>query len=87
MNTGSVITGITQGTTPCSNFEYSVPLTEVIVLGTMAIRTGKTVEWDPKAMKVTNDNPGAAALVDVPARKGWRVEDLTKASAGQFVKV
>jgi len=80
------IEGITTGTTPCSNFNYAVPLTEVIVLGTMAIRTGKTIEWDAKAMKVTNDNPGATALVNVPAKEGWRVEDLTKASAGKFIK-
>jgi predicted dehydrogenase len=80
------VEGITEGTTPCSNFDYAVPLTEVIVLGTMAIRTGKTIEWDPKAVKVTNDNPEAQALVNVPARDGWRTEDLTKAAAGKFVK-
>lgn len=31
-------------------------------------------------------NPKAQALVDVPAREGWRGEDLTKAGAGEFVK-
>lgn len=80
------LNGIKTGTTPCSNFEYAVPLTEVIVLGTLAIRTGKTVEWDADAMKVTNDNPEAAALVNLPAREGWRVEDLTPAVADRYVR-
>ncbi len=80
------INGVKTGSTPCSNFNYSAPLTEVIVLGTMAIRTGKAIEWDSKAMKVTNDNPEAARLVDVPARAGWRKEDLTKTNAGKYIK-
>ncbi|MCG8509716.1 MAG: Gfo/Idh/MocA family oxidoreductase, partial [Rhodospirillales bacterium] len=68
-----------------SDFNYSAPLTEVIVLGTMAIRTGKAVTWDPKGMKVT-DNPEANKLVNPPAREGWRVEDLTPDKAGKYVK-
>ena len=91
------VEGITKGTTPCSNFDYAVPLTEVIVLGTMAIRTGKTIEWDPEAMKVTNDNPGAQALVNVrvsrkprllgikPVREVTRETERTLADRGRVL--
>jgi hypothetical protein len=58
-----------------SDFSYSAPLTEVILLGTLAIRTGKGLEWDAKNMKVKG-NDAAAALVDVEAREGWRAKDL-----------
>jgi predicted dehydrogenase len=38
------IDGLKNGTTPCSNFDYSARLTEVVLLGTLAIRTGKPIE-------------------------------------------
>ena len=34
------------GTPACSNFEYGARLTEFILLGTLALRTGKVVKWD-----------------------------------------
>jgi predicted dehydrogenase len=37
-----------------ANFEYSAPLTEVVLLGNLAVRTGKRIEWDAKAMRCTN---------------------------------
>lgn len=37
-----------------SNFEYSGKLTEIVVLGNLAIRSGKRIEYDAKAMRVTN---------------------------------
>ena len=80
------VNGLNTGEQPCSNFNYAAPLTEVIVLGTMAIRTGQSVVWDPMKMKITNDNSEAAKLVDVKARKGWRAQDLTAKTAGKFVK-
>ncbi|MCX7045615.1 MAG: Gfo/Idh/MocA family oxidoreductase [Candidatus Sumerlaeota bacterium] len=55
-----------------SNFDYSGLLTEMVLLGNLAIRTGKSVEWDPKAMKVTNV-PEANAFVKQEFRKGWEV--------------
>jgi hypothetical protein len=60
------------GPMPGSNFEYSVPLSEMVLLGVVAVRTGKRLEWDGKAGRVTND----AALNDyikVTARDGWKV--------------
>ena len=54
-----------------SNFEYSVPLSEMVLLGVLAMRTGKRIEWDGKAGRVTND-PGLNRLVDISARSGWK---------------
>ena len=42
------------GPLPGSNFEYSVPLTEMVLLGNLAIRSGKKIEWDSERRKVTN---------------------------------
>jgi len=59
----------------CSDFSYSAPLAEVIVLGTLAIRTGKALDWDAKTQTIKG-NDEAKALFEIPARKGWRPEDL-----------
>jgi predicted dehydrogenase len=54
-----------------SNFDYASPLTETVLLGTIAIRVpGETLKWDAAAMKVTN-SPAANALLTKPYRKGW----------------
>jgi predicted dehydrogenase len=69
------IESIKNGTKACSDFSYSGPLTETILLGSLAIRTGKGFAWDASKMEIT-DNPAAAALIKIEARKGWRPEDL-----------
>jgi len=51
-----------------SSFEYSAKLTEMILLGVLAQRAGKPVEWD--GSRITND-PSLNALLRAPARKGW----------------
>ena len=55
-----------------SNFDYSGPLTEMVVLGNLAIRTGKKMEWDAAHMRVTNV-PEANQYVRTEYRKGWGV--------------
>ena len=60
-----------EGPTPGSNFEYAEGLTELILLGAIAIRTGKSIEWDPETMRITN-NPELNAFVALEAREGWR---------------
>ncbi len=66
---------IRNGTKACSDFSYAVPLTETILLGTLGIRTGQTVTWDAKTMKIS-DNEAASTLINPEARKGWRIDDL-----------
>jgi hypothetical protein len=58
----------------CSNFDYSGPLSEVVVMGNLAIRTGKPIEWDGENMKVTNNVPEADQLVNTPYRQGWKLK-------------
>ena len=61
-----------KGPMPGSNFEYSVPLSEMVLLGVVAVRTGKRIEWDAKKGKITND-PTLNRYIDVTARDGWKV--------------
>ena len=55
---------------PGSNFDYAAPLTEMVLLGALAQRSGKTIEWDAENMKVTNFEP-ANQFVKREYRKGW----------------
>ncbi|WOO40912.1 Gfo/Idh/MocA family oxidoreductase [Rubellicoccus peritrichatus] len=68
--------GITDGTTPCSNFEVSTKLNEMILLGVLAQRAGHSIAWDEANMNV----PGHSELNSIikqPVREGWSYgEDL-----------
>ncbi|RIK73544.1 MAG: oxidoreductase [Planctomycetota bacterium] len=57
-----------------SNFAYAGPFTEVVLLGNVAYRTGKTIEYDPEKMLVTNDK-AANDLLRKAYRKGWEVSE------------
>jgi len=60
-----------QGGEPAaSNFDYSGPLTEIVLLGNIAIRTKKTFTWKIKDLKAVNC-PEADALAKREPRKGW----------------
>ena len=69
------VESIRNGKKSCSDFSYSAPLTEAILLGTLAIRTGKTVKWNAEKLEII-DNPEAAKLINPEAREGWRPKDL-----------
>ena len=55
---------------PGSSFEYAAPLTEVVLLGAMAQRSGRTIEWDAEAMNVKGE-PQMDAWIKEPTREGW----------------
>jgi hypothetical protein len=57
-----------------SNFEYSVPFTETVCLGTMAILVGKKFTWDAAAMKTSL--PEADALLYPTYRPGWNPKEV-----------
>jgi predicted dehydrogenase len=59
----------TNGATTC-NFDYSGNLTESNLLGNVAYRTGKKLEWDAVALKATHC-PEADALIKPEYRNGW----------------
>ena len=55
-----------------SNFEYSVPLTEMVLLGNVALRSSRKIEWDAENLKARG-NPEADQLIRSEPRKGWGV--------------
>ena len=63
-----------KGGTPASaNFEYSARLTELILLGIVALRTGKKLSWDASSMKFRGA-PEADAMVKENYRKSWEID-------------
>jgi predicted dehydrogenase len=66
---------IKNGETPGASFEYAVPLTEMVLMGNLAIRSGQRVDWDGATMKVTNV-PEANAFIKRDYRKGWEPKEL-----------
>jgi predicted dehydrogenase len=60
-----------KGGTPASgNFEYGAALTEVGLLGLVAMRLKRKVYWDAKAMKAVNDTEADPYLKET-YRAGW----------------
>ena len=59
----------TNGTTTC-NFDYSGALTESVLLGVVAYRSGQDLQWDSANLRVTNA-PTAQALIHTEYRQGW----------------
>ena len=53
-----------------SNFDYAGLLTETILLGNVAMRAGKKLEWDGENMKFTNASD-AEKFLHFEYRKGW----------------
>src|SRR4051812_19166462 len=65
------IEAIRTGRQAGSNFDYGGPLTEVALLGLIAIRfPGQTLRWEEKAMRFT-DNKAASAHLHASYRRGW----------------
>ena len=58
------------GSQPFSNFGVAAYLTEIILLGCVALRVGKKLEWDGPGMKALNA-PEAAQFVKREYRKPW----------------
>ncbi|MFP6618592.1 MAG: Gfo/Idh/MocA family oxidoreductase [Pirellulaceae bacterium] len=66
------ITACKGGKPALSNFDYAGPMTESILLGNVALRTGATIHWDAKSMKITN-LPGANQYIQHHYRAGWKL--------------
>ena len=59
------------GPKPVSNFEYSGPLTEIVLLGVLALSLpGERLEWDSLNLKVKNQEK-ANQFLQTEYRKGW----------------
>lgn len=60
-----------QGTPTASHFGFAGPLTEAVLLGSIAIRSdGEKLLWDSANLKVIN-SAEATALLHYPYRQGW----------------
>jgi hypothetical protein len=61
----------TGGPTTC-NFDYAGALTETGLLGNVAYRVGKKIEWDPKNLRAKNC-PEAEQFIQHHYRAGWKI--------------
>ena len=66
------IRAIQGGTAPLSNFDYASVLTEAMLLGNVAIRAGKPIEYDGQKGVITN-HADAVQLIAPPPRAGWEL--------------
>jgi hypothetical protein len=57
---------------PLSNFAYASVLTEALLVGNLALRTGGTVEWDAQTMSA--GNRGADPFIRPAFRSGWSID-------------
>jgi len=68
---GDWIRACKDGVPACSNFEYSGPLTEMVLLGVIAIRLkDQVLSWDSENLRFTNSEE-ANALLHIDYREGW----------------
>lgn len=59
------------GPRPVSNFDYAGPLTEVVLLGVLALYApGRRLEWDSERLRVSNA-PELDRFIRPEFRKGW----------------
>jgi hypothetical protein len=57
---------------PGGNFEFSGMVTETLLLGNLAIRTGQRLDWDRTNLRVPNSE-AAQKMVAPERRKGWEL--------------
>ena len=61
------------GEPSCSNFGVAGPMTEWILLGTIALRVEGRLEWDSSKMRITN-NAEANKYIRPFVKKGWTLK-------------
>jgi predicted dehydrogenase len=57
--------------TPLCNFDYAGPLTEAVLLGCVAFRSGKKIAWDPA--QLSTGDAAADAFLKREYRAGWKL--------------
>ena len=60
------------GSPTTCNFDYSGALTEAVLLGNVAFRTGEKLQWDSKNLRATNSRD-AERYIQHHYRKGWKL--------------
>jgi predicted dehydrogenase len=61
------------GSATACHFDYSGPITEAVLLGNVAFRSGNRIEWDAAELKITNA-PQANQWLRREYREGWTLE-------------
>ncbi len=69
----SAMTG--EGKTSCP-FSYSGPLTETVLLGNVAFRSGETIHWDSENLKAKGSK-SADRFLREDYRPGWEIDGLS----------
>jgi hypothetical protein len=67
------IEAIKEGKQSTTDFSYASALTEMMLLGNVAIRAAKdnmTLKWDSANLRITNDE-AANEFLRMPYREGW----------------
>lgn len=59
------------GSPTTCNFDYSGALTETVLLGNVAYRSGKSIAWDAENLKT--DSPESQQFISKQYRSGWEV--------------
>ncbi len=65
------ITACKTGSATGSSFAYAGPFTEVVLLGNVAYRVGRSISYDPQTM--STGDPEADALLRKDYRAGWEI--------------
>ncbi len=68
------IDSIHAGKQPGANFEYAARLTEVVLLGNLAVRLGKPIKWNSDTMSVVGA-PEADSMIKRAYRDGWSFKE------------
>lgn len=63
------------GSPTTCNFDYSGALTETVLLGVVAFRSGEKLNWDAEKLKITNSTAGDN-LIRKEYRKGWELAGM-----------
>lgn len=70
---GEWFEAVTGGQKPSEHWpDCAVPLTELVLLGCIAVRTGKYLKWDGPNMKFTNSDQ-ANKLIKPDYKNGWKL--------------
>jgi predicted dehydrogenase len=67
------INAIKGGPAAMSEFGYGAKLTEITLLGVLAMRVGSPIHWDAETMSVKN-NDKANAIIHGAYRDGWKLD-------------
>jgi hypothetical protein len=57
------------------DFEWSGPLNDAVLLGNIALRTGKRLEWDAAKRRFT-DSEEANRLIEAAYHNGWSLDKV-----------